>query len=35
VGLGFQNISGYTIVYFGFGVIIAVLALLSLILESK
>jgi hypothetical protein len=35
VGLGFQHISGYTIVYFGFGVIIAVLALVSLIVESK
>lgn len=35
VGLGFQYISGYTIVYFGFGVIIAVLALVSLLVESK
>ena len=35
VGLGFQYISGYTIVYFGFGVVIAVLALVSLIVESK
>jgi len=35
LGLGFQDISGYTVVYFGFGVIVALLALVGLVLESK
>ena len=35
IGLGVQDISGYTLVYLGFGIAIAVLALVGLILESK
>ena len=35
VGSGFQHVDGYTLLYFGFGLIIAALALLGLLSHSR
>ena len=35
VGIGFQYIDGYTVLYLGFGLIVAVLAIAGLISEPK